>query len=286
MKRFVEFFQRAKGRTYTINGRNLYVQIGGPHQGAPVVLLHHGLGSVRSWKKMIPSLVAAGYRTVAYDRWGYGHSDTRPGLSLPTFEEDQRDLLTLFEQIGIRRAILIGHSDGGTLGLYFSVAYPERVAGLVTVAAHIYVESKMSGGIQEVMNAFKSDPEFRRKFRRAHGRKYREVFYNWYDGWTNSEQDDWDMRPLLGQIKCPTLVIQGLEDEHATPQHARDIADSIPGAQLWLASDAMHMLPLEQPQTFNQKVIAFLGSIQPATNHLNQTSVHKQPLHQETVQER
>ena len=55
----------------------------------------------------------------------------------------------------------------------------------------------------------------------------------------------WDMRPILRQIGCPTLVVQGEADEHATPQHARDIADGIPGAELWLVPGAGHMLPQE-----------------------------------------
>jgi len=286
MKWFKQRFQRLKGRYHTINGRGLYVQNGGPTHGASVVLLHHGLGSVRAWRKLMPALAAAGYRTIAYDRWGYGRSNARPELSLPAFEDDQRDLLALLDHFGIQQAILVGHSDGGTLGLYFTIAHPERVACLVTIAAHIYVEPKMASGIQNVVQAFESEPELQRKFRRAHGRKFEQVFYNWYNGWTKPEHNDWDMRPLLQEINCPTLVIRGMEDEHETPQHARDIAVSIPGAQLWLASGAMHMLPLEQPQVFNHKVLSFLKNNIPAKNqHHHQISIRKQPLHPETVQE-
>lgn len=285
MKWFKQYFHRAKGRYHKINGRKLYVQSSGLNHNIPVILLHHGLGSVRFWRKLIPDLVASGYQAIAYDRWGYGHSDPRPELSLPTFEEDQRDLLALLDQLGIQNAVLIGHSDGGTLALYFSIAHPERVACLITIAAHIYVEPKMVVGIQGVVNSFESDPEFRRKFRRAHGRIYRNVFYNWYDGWTKPEQINWNMRHQLNHIKCPTLVIQGQEDEYATPQHACDLAESIPKAQLWLASGGMHMLPLEQPQIFNNKVLCFLKSKQPLKNHTNGSEIHKQPRIPEIAQE-
>ena len=67
------------------------------------------------------------------------------------------------------------------------------------------------------------------------------------------------MRPLLAGISCPALVIQGEQDEHATPQHARDIAAAIPGAELWLLPGAGHMLPQEAAERFNPRLIEFLS---------------------------
>ena len=67
------------------------------------------------------------------------------------------------------------------------------------------------------------------------------------------------MRPLLSKITCPTLVIQGEDDEHATLQHAQDIADGIPGSELWVPSGAAHMLPQEIPELLNTKLLEFLG---------------------------
>jgi pimeloyl-ACP methyl ester carboxylesterase len=55
-------------------------------------------------------------------------------------------------------------------------------------------------------------------------------------------------------------VIQGEGDEHATPEHAVDIAENIPGAELWLVPGAKHMLPQEMAELFNQKVLSFLNN--------------------------
>jgi 3-oxoadipate enol-lactonase len=68
----------------------------------------------------------------------------------------------------------------------------------------------------------------------------------------------WDIRPRLRNIRCRVLVVQGLEDEHATPQHARDLAGAIPAAELWLVPGAGHMLPREQPEVFNPRLLGFL----------------------------
>jgi pimeloyl-ACP methyl ester carboxylesterase len=242
-----------------INGHKINVIIRGPEDGRAVVLLHHGLGSTRAWRRQAPALAAAGYRVVIYDRWGYGKSEPRPALSLPCFEDDQGALLALLDHMGIKRAALIGHSDGGTIALYFAAAHPERVACLATIAAHIYVEPKMGPGMLGVRQTFEYDDDFRRRFQRAHGDQYQQVFDNWFNGWTKPEHLSWDMRPVLRQIECPALVIQGLEDEYATPKHAEDIAAAIAGAELWLIPGASHMLQRDADRELKKKLLDFLG---------------------------
>jgi pimeloyl-ACP methyl ester carboxylesterase len=243
----------------SINGHNLHVETYGPQDGPVVVLLHHGLGSARAWKAQTPVLAAAGYRVIAYDRWGYGASDARPELGMPFFEDDMRDLDALLDELGAQQASLVGHSDGGTLALYYASQQPLRVVRLAVVAAHIYIEPKMDTGIRGVRQIFENEARFREGLHRAHGEKGESVFRHWFGGWVKPENLSWDMRPVLGQIACPTLVIQGVEDEHATPQHARDIARAIPHANLWLLESAGHMLPQDQPDEFNARLLEFLN---------------------------
>jgi len=241
-----------------LNGHNLYIEQNGPKNGPVVVLLHHGLGSVRAWREQVPALVEAGYRVVTYDRWGYGGSDARPGLDVPSFTDDVEDLHGMLDQLKIPIAALVGHSDGGTIALYFAIQQPKRVSCLVTVAAHIYVEHKMEPGILEIRQAFGTDERFRKSMQSIHGEKFEKVFYNWFEGWYQIGSLDWDMRPGIAQISCPALVVQGTEDEHGTPQHAMDLAGSIPEAELWLLPQAKHMLPQENYAEFNPKILRFL----------------------------
>jgi pimeloyl-ACP methyl ester carboxylesterase len=69
------------------------------------------------------------------------------------------------------------------------------------------------------------------------------------------------MQPVLSQLRCPALVIQGLEDEYATPQHARDIAEGIPEAELWLVPEVGHMVPRDAPEEFNERLLEFLDRV-------------------------
>jgi pimeloyl-ACP methyl ester carboxylesterase len=241
-----------------VNGHHIFVETHGAVKNQPVVLLHHGLGALRSWKGQTPVLAEAGLRVIAYDRWGHGKSDPRPTFAMPYFKEDLADLERLLDKLGVHQAALIGHSDGGKIAMYFAAASPQRVTCLVIVAAHIYIETKMQPGIEGVRSDYEQDFRFREKMRRVHGDKAKALFQGWYEGWTKPEYLAWDMRPLIHKIACPTLVVQGLEDEHATPNHARDIAAAIPNAELWLVPGAGHMLPQDCAQEFNRRVIEFI----------------------------
>ena len=103
------------------------------------------------------------------------------------------------------RAALVGHSDGGTIALYFAAQYPDQVTCLVTVAAHIYVEPKMEPGILGIQQAFETDEHFRTGLRYAHGAKYESVFHNWFDGWHRIESLSWDMRPIIRPDQMPGI---------------------------------------------------------------------------------
>ncbi|MCI0521013.1 MAG: alpha/beta fold hydrolase [Chloroflexi bacterium] len=243
----------------TLNGHRLNLIQHGPPSGAAVILLHHGLGSARAWRRQLPALAHAGYHAIAYDRLGYGRSQPRESLDIPEFSQDQADLLALMDALGLERATLAGHSDGGTIAMLFSAAHPQRVATLITVAAHAYVEAKMEPGLFAIRHAFENDADFRQKLHKVHGDKVDSVFYGWFDGWARPECRRWDIRPVLARIACPALVVQGMEDEHATPEHARQIAAAIPGADLWLLPGIGHMLPRQAAAAFNRKLLEFLS---------------------------
>lgn len=249
---------------FPVAGHTLHWERTGDLAHPAVILLHHGLGSTRAWKAQTADFAARRWQVLAYDRWGYGRSSARPALDLPNFGTDVDDLAELLDGLGIGRAALVGHSDGGTVALYFAARFPERVTALVTVAAHIYLEGSMLPGMLALRQAFDSDPRFRQGLQRAHGENAEAVFRNWYQGWVRPEHLGWDMRPMLGTVRCPVLVIQGEMDEHATPQHARDLAEQVAHGELWLAPGAGHMLPQDLPAEFNRRVLEFLEPARPA----------------------
>lgn len=246
-----------------INGHSLYIETYGPDSGDAILLLHHGLGAVRSWKEQKHVIARYGYRVVVYDRWGHGKSAARESWSMPYFKEDLADLQAIMDFLEIPKAIMIGHSDGGKIAMYYTISNPSRVISLVVVSAHIYIEEKMKPGIQSVKQDFENDHRFQAKMRRVHGGKSEALFWGWYKGWTSADILEWDMRPDIHQISCPTLVIQGMQDEHASPEHAQDIAAAIPHSELWLVPDAEHMIPQDYAEEFNRRVLEFIAQSMP-----------------------
>jgi pimeloyl-ACP methyl ester carboxylesterase len=247
--------------TTLVNGHHLHWQTGGPADGPVVVLLHTGLGTVDDWRATAPVLARQGYRTLAYDRWGYGRSDARPDFAPPPFDGDVADLTTLLDLLGVRRAALVGHSDGGTIALALAARAPDRVTCVVAVAAHVCVEYLTREGVRDLQARYDTDPVVRAALRRRHGAKADRLVHDWVGGWRRAEAWKWDMRPEIGLVRCPALIVQGEGDEHATPDHARDIAEGIAGAELWIVEGVGHLLPQAIPEAFNARLLGFLGRV-------------------------
>jgi non-heme chloroperoxidase len=101
--------------------------------GQPVVLIHGYPLSGRAWDKQVPVLLEAGHRVITYDRRGFGKS-SQPvvGYEYDTFAAD---LNTLLEHLGLRDAVLVGHSMGtGEVTRYLASYGSARVAKGVLVS--------------------------------------------------------------------------------------------------------------------------------------------------------
>jgi pimeloyl-ACP methyl ester carboxylesterase len=100
-----------------------------PGPGTPVVLIHGLPGTADDFDAVTPLL--AGHRTIAIDRPGFGYST---GGYVP-FDTQIQTIHELLRRLHIARAILVGHSYGGTIALGFAEAHPSEVRGLVLVDA-------------------------------------------------------------------------------------------------------------------------------------------------------
>src|SRR6202022_1079499 len=95
--------------------------------GPPVIGLHGGLGHSGNWGYQVPALVSAGYRAVLIDSRGHGRStrDARPY----TYELMASDVLAVMDVLHLKRAGLVGWSDGACSALVLAAKAPSRVAG-------------------------------------------------------------------------------------------------------------------------------------------------------------
>jgi pimeloyl-ACP methyl ester carboxylesterase len=152
--RLIERRHKPRGRFIDAGGyRQHIVEIGRATNGPPVVVLHGAGANLEEMNLALGERLAARHRVILVDRPGFGFSGRkRDEGSSPTYQAGV--LRELLDQLGIERAIIVGHSWGGTLGLTFALDYPERVAGLVLVAPATHP------GIWRLsrMNAFLASP--------------------------------------------------------------------------------------------------------------------------------
>ncbi|CAN5485156.1 alpha/beta hydrolase [soil metagenome] len=105
----------------------------GPSGGPLVVLLHGFPEFWWTWRDVLPSLAAAGFRAVAMDLRGYGGSDKTPdGYDPLTLAQDVSGVV---KALGGRGAVLVGHGWGGYVAWATAVLHAREVSALVTVSA-------------------------------------------------------------------------------------------------------------------------------------------------------
>jgi pimeloyl-ACP methyl ester carboxylesterase len=225
-----------------IAGRRLKVQkIKGSYfedrQDDPtLVFLHEGLGCIEHWKGFPAKLCKmVEINGIAYDRKGYGGSDPYKNRWTKDYliEEATEDLPKVLKACGIRKAVLIGHSDGGSIALLGAAIHKELVNGAITEAAHIFVEDETVTGIKKFMEIYDNDDRLKAKLSRYHGEQTDTIVQRWAGTWSSPEFRDWNIESFLPKISCPLLVLQGENDEYATVNQVKGIVDQINGPVSW-----------------------------------------------------
>jgi pimeloyl-ACP methyl ester carboxylesterase len=244
----------------TIGERRLYFEWRGafaPHRGT-VVFLHDGLGAVGAWKGVPERIAAAaGVNAIAYDRWGYGRSDPRESFPFGFMEAEVPVLRELLNALGLDRAHLVGHSDGGSIAMLFAARYPERVTSLVTEAAHSFVEPETQAGIRALVESQRAGnpPGW---LVRLHGERAEALLRAWAQCWLSDSHALWCIEDWLGYITAPTLVIQGARDEFGTLAQVNAIVNRVAGADTWIVPDCGHAPHTQAEDEFVARVGEFI----------------------------
>jgi pimeloyl-ACP methyl ester carboxylesterase len=134
--RVIDRAHRPRGRFIDVGGLPQHLvdtpARGGMTNAPPVVVLHGAGANLEDMRLALAESLAAGHRVIFVDRPGLGFSARQAVKCSPS---DQAALLRdLFDALGVDRAIVVGHSWGGTLALTFALDCPQRVAGLVLIA--------------------------------------------------------------------------------------------------------------------------------------------------------
>lgn len=247
-----------------VNGHRLEAEWHGPGPGqAPtLVFLHEGLGCVGMWRDFPARAAAAtGCGALVYSRRGYGRSD--PGaLPLPIRYMHDEGLTVLPEVLaaaGVRDAILVGHSDGGSIALVYGGGTPAApLRGIITEAAHVFCEDLSVRSIEEARTAFVSG-DLRRRLERYHGANVDGAFWGWNGAWLHPEFRAWNLEEYLPGLRVPVLAIQGEDDEYGTRAQVEAIAAGAGGgAEVLMLPRCGHGPHRDQPAATLEAVAGFV----------------------------
>jgi pimeloyl-ACP methyl ester carboxylesterase len=242
-----------------------YVHIAPERTDAPlVVFLHEGLGSVAMWKDFPEKLCErGGFRGLVFSRPGYGRSTPREPDEFWDVDYMHRQayevLPAVFEALGIAEAPwLFGHSDGGSISLLYASRFPQRVAGLVLLAPHIFVEDLTVASIDQARQAW-LETDLPKKLGRYHD-DAEATFWGWNRIWLHPPFKHWNIEAELDAIRCPVLAIQGIDDEYGTLRQIHGIAERVPDTELLEVPDCGHSPHRDQPETAIVATISFINA--------------------------
>jgi proline iminopeptidase len=275
------FLLNTKSHNYiSVKHGKIFYQIIGV--GRPIVILHGGPGLDQSY--LLPQMLelSKDHEIIFYDQRGSGKSLNTP-LTSDYINIDQfcDDLESLRKQLDLKQFILLGHSWGSTLAMYYAAKYPNHVSKLILLnsAPVDFSGLKMLMGefkkrttsINNKITALTNYNEFEKLNAQEITDLYR-VLYSiyFYDAskankltlqinkesalsgfkvmglMSASQGPNFNLLPTLKTIKSPTLIVHGAQDI-IPGQIAQQINDGIPNSQLIYLPECGHFSFIEQP---------------------------------------
>ena len=248
-------------------------------EGLPVVFLHAGVCDKRMWREQMEAVADAGWHAIAYDRRGYGESES---IDEPFSHLD--DLEALLEAFDIHAAVLVGCSMGGGLAVDFALKHPGRVIGLVLIgtsitgapwsateeeqAIEMAEEDAFDRGDMEMLNRVQAH-EWLDGPRSRSGRvggEARQLFLDMNAmalakrPLTQEEQmpDAWRR---IENVNTPSLLMVGDEDFSAIIDRHETLSETMPNAFAVVLEGAAHIPSIEQPKLVNSLLVEFLDAL-------------------------
>src|SRR5437870_1182568 len=220
---------KAAGQYADVNGIKLYYEIHGT--GAPLILLHGGLGAISMFGPNLPAL-AKGRQVIAVDLQGHGRTaDVDRPLSTELMADD---IAALIKHLKLERPDLMGYSLGGGVALLTAIRHPELVGRLVVISTPIrrnafYPEILAQQGQvgPEAGEAMKQTPMYQ---------LYASIAPRPED-WPRllgkigqAMEKDFDFSTEVAGIKAPTLIVAGDADIFP-PAHAVEVFGLLGGGK-------------------------------------------------------
>lgn len=249
-----------------INGFEVYYEL---HEGMnreTIILLHHGFGCTKMWKEIYPDLVEKGFRVLMYDRRGYGASeggdDFRSFYISDQFRNAAFEELTrLADLLNLDSFHIVGQCEGGVVGADFAARRPEKVKSLTTSSTLCFSEITMAdfNRLKFPKSFQELESDMRDKLLDWHGKDYAEDFFEMFRTYGGAYgKDFFDLRPVLADVQCPSLVIYPDRSFLFEVEQGLHFYRSLPKGELAVIPRCGHNTYEQNPGEYTRLLLDFL----------------------------
>ncbi len=243
-----------------VDGKNINYEIQG--RGEPMLLVHGWGGSTKSLRKLA-DFASKEYKTILIDLPGFGQSDN-PDKSWGV-EEYANIVIHFLEKLKIPAVNFIGHSFGGSLGIYIASHKPELIKNLILCNSAYKREQKTSSKAKTLkLYALKYVPFFHLFEKQLKHIVYR-VFFPQSDlvKFPHLELNfrrimTQDLTRFVSKIETQTLILWGQADTYTPVSYAHELHKLIKGSKIKIFPNIRHNLPLLYPDLVWKEIHTFL----------------------------
>lgn len=220
-------------------------------QGKPILLIHGGLANRLCWFSQLPWLVDNGYQAIVIDSRGHGNSGL--GRSQLTYRLMATDGLNVMNHLNIKKADILGWSDGANTALLMASLWPQRINRIVAISGNFSPAGLTSEAQRQALTQSKGVNYWFYRLWTGAGEKFHELEGKLKQLWRHGPQ----FQPQdLQKVKSPVLIIQG-EQDLVSPDHARTMKALIPNSQLEIIK-GRHATLMTHAERVNEIISRFL----------------------------
>lgn len=247
----------------------------------PLLVMVHGFPDYHyTWRDQIPAL-AKHFQVVAIDQRGYNKSDKPEGVENYKGEKLVGDLVAVLDHFKQKKMILVGHDWGGFVAWNFSMMHPDKLDRLIILNlphpnglmrelannpdqqansgyARAFQKPEAASIIKpEMLALWVKEPDARKEYVEALKRSSMEGMLNYYKA--NYPQPPYKLPGKLPLVKCPVLMIHGLDDKALLPGALNDTWNWIEkDLTLVTVPGAGHFVHRDKPEFVTRKMVTWL----------------------------